>query len=233
MSKVLDLYRLQQTDSQMDRARARLQAILNLLENDEAIRQQEEQHRQAKERLHACQAELRQAEAAVQQQRIKIEQAEAALYAGAIKNPKELQDLQNDVAALKRRLTVLEERQLEAMLALEQAEQDFAAAEQTWQTAQAEWSQKTGDLRSEQAALQKELEKLATERLGIAQTISQEHIQLYEELRSERRGVAIAGIAENACEACGAQLTPAQAQAVRLAAQIVRCPSCGRILYGN
>ncbi|MEZ0396174.1 MAG: C4-type zinc ribbon domain-containing protein [Anaerolineales bacterium] len=233
MSKMLNLYRLQQTDSQIDRVRARLQAVQDLLENDQAIRQQAEDHRRAKERLHTCQADVRQAEAAVQEQRIKVEQTEAALYAGKIHNPKELQDLQNDVAALKRRLTALEERQLEAMLALEQAEQDFAAAEQTWQTAQAEWSQKTGSLRDEQTTLQKEFEKLTTERAGIVQTLSQEYLLLYEQLRSERRGVAIAGIADNACEACGAQLTPAQAQAVRLAAQIIRCPSCGRILYGN
>lgn len=233
MSKMLDLYRLQQTDSQMDRARARLQAILELLENDEVIRRQADQHRQAEQRLHTCRAELKHAEAAVQEQSIKIEQAEAALYAGKIQNPKELQDLQNDIAALKRRLAALEERQLEAMLALEQAEQDFATSEQTWQAAQAEWARQSGALNEERAALQKGLEKLATERAGIVQTISEEYLQLYEQLRSERRGVAIAGIAENACEACGAQLTPAQAQAVRAAAQIIRCPSCGRILYGN
>jgi predicted nucleic acid-binding Zn-ribbon protein len=230
---MLDLYRLQQTDSQIDRVRARLQAIQKLMEDDEILRQQKEQRSQAEQRLQSCQKGLQQAEAAVHEQRIKIEQAEASLYAGKIYNPKELQDLQNDVAALKRHLSVLEERQLEAMLALEQAENDFATADRTWQTAQAEWTQRNQTLTDEGTNLQKALEKLATERDGIIHTISQEHIELYEQLRRERQGVAVAGITDNACEACGAQLTPAQAQLVRAAAQTVRCPSCGRILYGN
>lgn len=230
---MLDLYRLQQTDSQIDRVRTRLQAIQKMLEDDEALRQQRDLHQQAEQRLQACQKNLQEAERVVQEQRIKIEQAEASLYAGKIHNPKELQGLQNDVAALKRHLVVLEERQLEAMLALEQAEQDYAEASRAWQTVQAEWSQKNLALTSEQAGLQKELEKLSTERAGIAHTISQEHIELYEQLRSQRQGVAVAGIADNACAACGAQLTPAQLQAVRAAAQTSRCPSCGRILYGN
>lgn len=230
---MLNLYRLQQTDSQMDRVRARLQAIQKLLEDDQTFRQQRDLHQQAEQHLQTCQAHLQKAEQAAREQRIKIEQAEASLYAGKIHNPKELQDLQNDVAALKRHLSVLEERQLEAMLALEQAEQDYAVADRAWQAAQAEWLQKNRALAGEQADLQKELEKLATERAGIAHTISQEHIDLYEQLRSQRQGIAVAGIADNACSACGAQLTPAQAQAVRAAAQTVRCPSCGRILYGN
>lgn len=233
MSKVLDLYRLQQTDSQIDHVRARLQAIQKMLEDDEALCQQKDVYQQAEQRLQTCRDNLQEAEKVVQEQRIKIEHAEASLYAGKIHNPKELQDLQNEVSALKRHLAVLEDRQLEAMLALEQAEQDYAEADRAWQTAQTEWSQKNLALTGEQGGLQKELEKLSTERAGIAHTISPEHIELYEQLRSQRQGVAVAGIADNACAACGAQLTPAQLQSVRAATQTSRCPSCGRILYGN
>jgi hypothetical protein len=38
MSAALGLYRLQQVDSQMDQARARLKAIQQILENDEELR---------------------------------------------------------------------------------------------------------------------------------------------------------------------------------------------------
>ena len=59
----------------------------------------------------------------------RVGQAEASLYGGHVQNPKELQDLQKDVASLKRHLETLEERELEAMEAAENAEKDFAAAE--------------------------------------------------------------------------------------------------------
>ena len=62
---------------------------------------------------------MKQSEAEVEKQRIKIEQTEASLYGGHVHNPKELQDLQKDVASLKRHLETLEERQLEAMLVVE------------------------------------------------------------------------------------------------------------------
>jgi len=81
--------------------------------------------------------------------------------------------------------------------------------------------------------LQKELEKLGTERAVIAQTLSPEQTGIYDQLRQQRRGVAVASIVENACDACGSQLTLAQVQSERGASQLVRCPSCGRILYRN
>ena len=58
-------------------------------------------------------------------------------------------------------------------------------------------------------------------------------ISLYENLRKQKRGVAVSLVNDNACEICGTTLTPAQAQATRLSLQIQYCPTCGRILYGD
>ena len=60
----------------------------------------------------AAKTSLRVAEAEAEAQKIKIEHTEASLYGGSVHNPKELQDLQRDVASLKKHLTTLEERQL-------------------------------------------------------------------------------------------------------------------------
>ncbi len=64
---------------------------------------------------------VKQAEVDAQNQRLKIEQIEASLYSGKGHSPKELLDLQDDVAALKRHLITLEDTQLEAMLAAEES----------------------------------------------------------------------------------------------------------------
>ena len=47
---------------------------------------------------------------------------EKRLYSGTVTNTKELQDLQDEGVALKRRIVALEDRQLEAMIAQEDAE---------------------------------------------------------------------------------------------------------------
>jgi len=233
MNQTLSLYRLQQTDSQISRAQTRLQAIQRILENDEALRQASTQAEVAeKNRLDAERA-LHQAEAAVRDQHIKIEQAESSLYSGAVHNPKELQDLQNDVAALKRHLATLEDRQLEAMLACDEAESACQAAQAALQATQSQVNEQNQNLRQEQAGLQREIVKLEAERQAIANAIPAQFIEDYNQLRQTRGGVAVAVISENACAACGSGLTPAEQQAARSAAQMARCPSCGRILYGS
>jgi predicted nucleic acid-binding Zn-ribbon protein len=60
--------------------------------------------------LNLAQNTLKHAEAEVGRQKVKIEQSESNLYSGNVKNPKELQDLQNEIAALKRYLITLEDR---------------------------------------------------------------------------------------------------------------------------
>ena len=233
MSQTLNLYRLQQTDSQIDRAQARLQAIQKILKDDAMLREANVQSEVAEKSRLAVERAMLKAENAVEAQRVKIEQSEASLYGGQVHNPKELQDLENEVAALKRYLVTLEDRLLEAMLACEEAEAAYKATQEALRAARARWADQNQSLGQEGTALQKESEKLIAERQAITSAISEENLALYDELRHQRRGVAVAGIAENACAACGAVLTPAQQQAACSASQMMRCPSCRRILYGS
>ena len=233
MSQTLSLYRLQQTDSQIDHAQARLQAIQKTLEDDAELRLANERADSAKVASQSADRALKQAEADAQDQRIKIEQTEASLYGGKGHSPKELLDLQNDVASLKRRLVTLEDIQLEAMLAAEEAASARQAAQAGLLVAQDHSAEQNRDLHEEQATLQKELEKLFAERAAVAGPIPPDALGLYDQLRKERRGIAVAVISENSCSACGAGLSAAQMQSSRASGQVALCPSCGRILYGS
>src|SRR5687768_18403957 len=82
----------------------------------------------AERKHHEAERALKLSEAEVEKQSIKIEQTESSLYGGRVHNPKELQDLQKDVASLKRHLSTLEERELEAMLVAETTEKDLQNA---------------------------------------------------------------------------------------------------------
>jgi predicted nucleic acid-binding Zn-ribbon protein len=233
MSQTLNLYRLQQIDSQLDQAQARLRAIHEILEDDAELRLANEQIEAAQARCRSVQHTLKQAEEEVESQHIKIEQNESSLYGGTVHNPKELQDLQNDVAALKRHLATLEDRQLESMLASDEAETQRQAAEADLLVAQAHWAEQNKSLGEEQATLQSNVERLSTERAAIAEAIPRSDLDLYDRLRQQRRGLAVAAIRDHSCEACGSMLTAAQVQSAHSSAQIALCPSCGRILYEN
>ena len=233
MSASLGLYRLQLLDSRMDEVRARLEEIRHTLENDQEVLRAKKRVTEADSNLKLAQHALQQAEAEVNKQKVKIEQSEANLYSGNVKNPKELQDLQNEIAALKRHLITLEDRQLDAMLDVETREQANQAALDDLGQVMSRLTEQNHTLTSEQSHLDKEFERLETERQAALSPLDAGLLTIYENLRQQKRGLAIASISDGACAACGATLTPAQLQSARSTSQAYNCPTCGRILYAN
>jgi predicted nucleic acid-binding Zn-ribbon protein len=233
MSAALGLYRLQQVDSQIDQITARLQAIQQTLENDAALRSANEHLVSAESTHREAERALQLSESEVERQRSKIEETEASLYGGRVQNPKELQDLQKDVASLKRHLQTLEDRQLEAMIAAENTEKDLQTARAELERVQANSKEQNRDLTQESEILRKSLERLNSERQAVVTDIAGQALGAYEQLRRQKRGLAITTIADNSCEACGTTLTASQQQSARSASQLFHCPTCGRILYAN
>ena len=233
MNQTLSLYRLQQIDLQIDRLQARLNVIQEILDDDAELLQLNEQAEAVEARCRAAEQALKQAEGDVQSQHIKIEQTQSSLYGTKSHSPKELQDLQNDVASLKRHLVVLEDSQIEAMMVSETAEAEMQAAKAQLLVGQDGKDEKSKGLRLEQATLKNDLERFFVERNAVAGAIPSTELALYDQLRQQRRGIAVAVIGDNSCGACGSTLSLAQIQSARSSGQMTLCPSCGRILYGS
>lgn len=233
MSAALGLYRLQQVDSQIDQIQARLRTIQQVLENDAELSLARDSLTAAGTKHREAEGLLKISEADVEKQRIKIEQTEASLYGGRVHNPKELQDLQKDAASLKRHLETLEERQLEAMLAAESAEKDLQIAQTEMEHVQSRLRDQNRDLTVESESLRRDLERLSSERQAVVKDIAAQALGDYEQLRRQKRGIAITTVADQACEACGTTLTASQQQSARSTRQLFHCPTCGRILFAN
>jgi uncharacterized protein len=233
MGQTLILYRLQQIDSQIDRAKSRLLAIDKVLEDDADLKAALEQVRSTEDEFAVASRELKNAETDVQNHHIKIEQTEASLYGRSSHTPKELQDLQNDVAALKRHRLTLEDGQLNAMIAIEKAELSLNNARENLKAVKDRLADQNQGLNKERETLQKEYEKLSTERLAVSGAVPPDLIRTYDTLRLQKRGLAIATISDNSCDACGSTLNKAQIQSSRSPVQMAFCPSCGRILYSS
>lgn len=231
MSAALGLHRLQQVDSQMDQIRARLKTIRETLENDRELRAAKETL-SAAENLHKqASTALKQSESDVEKQHIKIDQTEANLYGGSVHNPKELQDLQMEVVSLKKHLDTLEERQLEAMVYAEEIEKKLQSAQDQLSSVQSRLKEQNLDLSIESDALSKDLERLEAERSAITTALGEKEIKTYEQLRQQKRGVAVATVNEGTCSACGTTLTASQQQNAHSTSQLFYCPTCGRIVY--
>jgi hypothetical protein len=233
MSASLGLYRLQQVDSRIDQIQARLKAIQQTLENDLELRAATDRLAATESKYRDAERALKASEAEVEKQRIKIEQTEASLYGGQVHNPKELQDLQKDGASLKRHLETLEERELQAMLSVEDIEKELQAAKTGLERVQLSLKEQNQDLTRESETLKKELERLHSEHQAVLTNIATQALNVYEQLRERKRGIAVTTVADSSCQACGTTITASQQQNARSASQLFHCPTCGRILYAN
>jgi hypothetical protein len=233
MSQPFKLYRLQKTDSQLDQAHNRLLEIEIALNENESLRRAQKTFNQAAADLEDARKDLRIAEENVRTQRIKIEQSESALYGGKVTNPKELQDIQQEVGSLKRYLEVLEDRQLNEMIAVEDAEDFHNNAVKDLEDEKAATRDQNVMLLEEKTRIENDIRRLESEREATSSSIEADDLRLYEELRIQRNGIAVTKVSDRTCGACGSTLSASLLQATRSPNRITRCESCGRILYGG
>ncbi len=231
MSQISNLYRLQQIDSQIDAATARLISIENVLLDDISIQSAKVAIDENEEKHKSLVTILRGSENKTSDIRIKIEFSEAALYGGKIHNPKELQELQTEIASLKKMLASAEDKQLELMMEVESAEEKLMWANEGLLEAEKIKAERNAELIGEKTKLLNQLERLDSERKATLPTIPAPDLGLYDHLRKSRNGVAVVIINTRACNACGTTLTAALIQAAQSTGQLIRCPSCSRILY--
>ena len=158
MRPVARLSELNEVDLVVDSIKARLAEIAEGLKEPAALRS-------ARTALAEAEAEV--AALRVRQQDCELRQKtadeilardEKKLYGGKVQIPKELQDLQAQVAQSRRQRSQAEDELLEVMVAAEAAEEKRAAAQQALAAQVAEWETRLVELRTEQAKLRKRLE---------------------------------------------------------------------------
>jgi uncharacterized protein len=175
--------------------------------------------------------ELGRAERDVEQVRTRIDRDNQRLDAGQVSNARELEQLQSEVASLRRRQDDLEEVVLELMERREAsqslrdgavAEGDTVAAETATVTARRDTA--LGDI-DEQAA------KATAARAAVEADIPADLLALYNRIRAAS-GTGAALLRRGQCEGCRETLSTVERNAIRAAAvdEVVRHEECGRIL---
>jgi len=234
MSRPHSLYRLQEIDIALDRNFARLEEIKSILEDSEEIRKAKLGVANATATLKSNQSVLGSAEHKVEMQRSKIVETEKMLYGGTVTNPKELQDLQMEAESLKRYLSTLEDRLLDEMVVIEQAELDLETAQNILENITAAKAVEHKELKEEQAQLERENERLESSREAALVSVSDDDLRLYEKLRQKQGGYAVALLeSDGSCSMCGLSISASQQQVIRSGTSIEQCSQCKRILFAG
>jgi uncharacterized protein len=172
------------------------------------------------------------AEADVEQVRARIERDRARLDAGQVHSPRELENLQSEIASLLRRQSDLEEIVLDVMERREatQASLDAATAERAQIAAQHQAVTATRD--AALAEIDEQAGKATAHRAQVATGIPAELVELYDKLRAQHGGVGAAALRRGRCEGCHLTLNTGDLNAIRAADpdEVLRCEECRRIL---
>lgn len=231
MSATFHLHRLQQIDTQLDKVNKRLVEIQRIIEDNRELKRAKARVEKNENAASKTAKTLKKAENDVKAQHVQIEQAESMLYGGTLKNPKEIQDLQNKSESLKRHLSTLQDVQLEAMLAHEENTETLTETENALKKLRAELVQQHSQLGGEETVLKKDKNRLLKERDTALPDIPADKLDIYDKLRKRKNGFAVASVMDGSCSACGATLSPAHQQKARTS--LSYCPTCKRIVYAS
>ncbi|WP_338703569.1 C4-type zinc ribbon domain-containing protein [Streptomyces sp. Q6] len=179
-----------------------------------------------------CAREQTKAEQDVDQVRQRAARDQQRLDSGAVTSPKDLENLQKEIASLAKRQGDLEDVVLEVMERRESAQERAGELSERLGSVQAKADDATARRDRAAAELDAEAASIAKEREVIAGTIPADLLKLYDKLREKEGGVGAAKLFQRRCEGCRLELNITELNEVRAAAPetVVRCENCRRIL---
>jgi predicted nucleic acid-binding Zn-ribbon protein len=225
------LYTLQTIDIQLARKARRYREVEAGLGESEVFRKARASLKAAQQEHSRCRAALLDRELETQSVADKLRTDSERLYSGRIKSPRELDDLQKETEYLKRRKAELEDRQLEAMMALEEATTRLAVANEEFVVTEAAWKAENSELSQEYDALKQELATLSGQRKRVVPHIADEDIKEYNALRRLRKGVAVGAVRDGMCQVCRVSVPARDLERAAQTDDLQDGFGCDRILY--
>jgi uncharacterized protein len=230
MTQAQALYHLQQIELEILRSQKRLDEIAALLTDSTAVAAAQKQVETAAKTLSPLRAKVRDLDLEIQSNAQKAKSTEQQLYSGSVKNPKALQDMQAELESLKTWQGTLEDRLLEAMVTMEDAEAVLKNAEAELEKVKADFEGKHVDLIKEQADLKAKVESLQSKRQTALKEVTPESLKLYNTMKPRKNNQPMALMEDLSCQFCGVEQTMNIVQDVRRGQTLIACTSCGRIL---
>ena len=226
---------VQELDTRMDQLRHRLDHLpetAELAELTTAKEQLEARVRDTRVSVDDLNRAQRKADADVEQVKARRVRDRQRIDQGLVNSPKDLERMQHEMASLERRISELEDAELEVMEQLETAQKELADLESDL-AGVTQRSAEVAARRSEKAAgVEAEQAQVRAERDRVAAGIPADLLTLYDRLRAQKGGVGAAALRARRCGGCSLELNAADLGVIAKAPsdQVVRCEECSRIL---
>lgn len=227
------LLELQELDSAIDRLeqrRERLDAGTELTQVRAMMEEAESRMGELRLALDAVAIEQRRFENEVDSMGLKVAADEKRLYDGSIANTKELEALQHEIANIKQRTSRTEDELLERMERREDLEGRIATEEEAVAAARARVEEVGGEAARELEQVTAELAERRAAREALVPEFDEELLELYDDLRRQKKGVGAAALVDGVCQACHEKLSALELDRLKHTDGIKRCEYCRRIV---
>ena len=229
MSVANQLYQLQEVDLAIESNEQALSQIASQLGESEAVIRAQTELTLERQRLEELRHQQRSTEWEIDDLSNKTSATEDKLYGGQIGNPKELANLQHEVEILKASRDQLEDKTLAIMEQVELTTAGVASKSSELKTIEAEWRNQQQQLSTDMEQLKTILSELNHRRQLLLAKIDPQAVEFYSELKKQK-GTAVARVEQGICCGCRISLPTTELQRAR-SDSLVRCSSCGRILF--
>ena len=223
------LYDLQQFDLRLEKTAEMLSQVEHQLNHNQALEQAKADLEAIQKDQAALQEKQRAAEYTVDDLQAKLKPIQQKLFAGSISNPKELGAIQQQANQIKSHIREEEDKVLDMMGQAEALQNAAAAKAASVDSIEREWSEKRNQLLAEQADLLAAADSERKKKDEILNQIDPAHLQLYEKLRQQKQGNAVAKIEQGRCQGCKITIPVSELSQAR-AGELVQCGSCSRVL---
>jgi predicted nucleic acid-binding Zn-ribbon protein len=231
LSRGKQLYELQEVDLEIDAKRETLSQVVSRLDESEVLDEARLSLARDEEKLVEIQRSQREVEREVEDLQVKAAAATDKLYGGTVKNPKELTSLQEQLSNLQRKIGEGDDKTLDIMSDVEEAQKDLSLKRSEVAKIEAEWKAEQASLSQEQTELSAALASLEQKRAELASRLDAVSLELYEAIRKKRQGRAVAKLERGVCQGCRIALPMSELQRARMGQELVQCGSCERVLY--
>ncbi|MCX6525013.1 MAG: C4-type zinc ribbon domain-containing protein [Actinobacteria bacterium] len=162
----------------------------------------------------------------------KATEVNGVLYDGSVSSHKELEALQQEHQQLKQHQGQYEDQALEFMELAEPVEAELELLHVAAQALNESIADLEAQITVALAELDVQLDEQVREREAAQSGIPADLLSLYEGLRAQQGGIAVARLAGARCEGCHLEIPSGELDAIRKAPadQPVTCPECTRLL---
>jgi uncharacterized protein len=154
------------------------------------------------------------------------------LYSGTVSAPRELQAMQDEVAALGRRTSELEDDLLEVLTATEPVDEERSALDAETDALAARKVDVATRLSAAEAELDAEIAAVEAARSDAASGVPDDQLADYEQRRKALGGIAVARLVGTSCGGCHLTLSAVEIDRIRKMSpdDPAICEECGRLL---